>query len=72
MAAKQLADYLQYMQTDDILAATERAKVQARILLEDQGVAALALLLADVLADAIHQRTDEVSNAVVTRSSVLS
>ena len=34
---KQLADYLPAMQTDDVLAATDKAKAQARTLLEDQG-----------------------------------
>ena len=37
MAKKRLADYVQAMQTDDVLAATDKAKVQARTLLEDQG-----------------------------------
>ena len=45
MATKQLADYLQTMQTDDVLAATDKAKVQARTLLEDQGITVLALRL---------------------------
>ena len=49
----QLADYLQYMQTDDVLAATEKAKVQARIALEDQGITMLALLLADFLGETL-------------------
>lgn len=70
MTMKRLADYLEYMQTDDVLAATERAKVQARVLLEDQGVAVLALLLADFLADTIRQGTLEMPDAVRTRSSV--
>ena len=39
---KQLADYVQTMQTDDVLAATDKAKVQARTLLEDQGITILA------------------------------
>jgi len=56
---KPLSDYLPFMQTEDVLAATEAAKVQARTLLEDQGVAMLALLLADVLADVIQQGTAE-------------
>jgi len=54
---KQLADYLQYMETEDVLAATQQAKTQARTLLEDQGIAMLALLLADVLAAVIRQGT---------------
>jgi hypothetical protein len=33
---RRLADYLQSMQTEDVLAETEKAKSQARTLLEDQ------------------------------------
>jgi len=64
---KQLSDYLPYMQTEDVLAATGEAKVQARALLEDQGVAMLALLLADVLADVIQQGTAEIASSTPTR-----
>lgn len=66
---KRLADYLQYMQTEDVLSSTERAKVQARALLEDQGIAVLALLLADLMADVIRQGTLEVADTVWARSS---
>jgi hypothetical protein len=52
---QRLADYLQYLQADDLLAATEEAKVRARNLLEDQGVTVLALMLADFMADALWQ-----------------
>lgn len=55
----QLADYLPYMQTDDVVAATERAKSEARIRLEDQGIAALALFLADLLSETIHHNGAE-------------
>lgn len=40
---KMQADYLQYMRTDDVLAATHTAKVHARALLEDQGITGLLL-----------------------------
>jgi len=52
---KQLADHVQAVPIDNILAATECAKVHARTLLDDQGIAMLALLLADVLADTLEQ-----------------
>jgi len=52
-----LADYLQYMQTDDILAATEKAKEKSRILLEDQGIAVIALIFSDLLVDLVRQGT---------------
>ena len=42
-----LRDYLPYMQTDDILDATRRAKEESRSLLEDQGLAAIALMLSE-------------------------
>jgi hypothetical protein len=72
MATKQLADYLQTMQTDDVLAATDKAKVQARTLLEDQGITILALLLADFLADTIWQGKLDLPESVLARSAMLS
>lgn len=54
---KTLNDYLQYMQTDDILAATEKAKQKSRTLLEDQGIAVIALMFSDLLVDLIQQGT---------------
>jgi len=66
---KQLADYLQYMQAEDVLAATEKAKAEARTLLEDQGIAVIALLLADVLADAVQQGMPKAANTASARSS---
>jgi len=56
---KTLDDYLKYMQTDDILAATEKAKQKSRTLLEDQGIAVIALLFSDLLVDLIQQGTTE-------------
>jgi hypothetical protein len=58
-----LADYLKYMQTDDILAATEKAKEKSRILLEDQGIAVIALIFSDLLVDLVRQGTADLSGA---------
>ncbi|MBX7235151.1 MAG: hypothetical protein K1X65_12235 [Caldilineales bacterium] len=69
---KQLADYLPLMQTDDVLAATEKAKVHARTLLEDQGVTMLALLLADVLTDTLWHGAPALSDVAPSASPVLS
>jgi len=65
----QLADYLPYMQTEDVLAATEKAKHEARTLLEDQGIAALALFLADLLSETVrHNGTErEIANRLKQR-----
>jgi len=52
---KRLKDYLKYMQTDDILEATRKAKEESRALLEDQGIAAIALMFSDVLSDLLLQ-----------------
>ncbi len=69
---KRLADYLQYMQTKDVLAATQEAKVEARALLEDQGVAVLALLLADLLTEVMQQGTGKAAFPTLTRTSAAS
>jgi len=69
---KQLADYVQAMQTDDVLAATDKAKVQARALLEDQGITILALLLADFLADTLWKGKLDVPDSALARSATLS
>ncbi len=55
----QLSDYLPEMQTTNVLASTEKAKMQARTLLEDQGIAVMALLLADFMSETIRQNTSE-------------
>ena len=68
MAKKRLADYVQVMQTDDVLAATDKAKVQARTLLEDQGITILALLLADFLADTIWAGQDRATRQCARQS----
>ena len=69
---KQLADYVQAMQTDDVLAATDKAKVQARALLEDQGITILALLLADFLADTIWKGKLDVPDSALAGFATLS
>jgi len=66
---KQLADYVQTMQTDDVLAATDKAKVQARTLLEDQDITSLARRLLgagrrfapdrDAVAELVAERAEE-------------
>ena len=53
-ARSKLEDYLSYMQTDDILAATHRAKEESWALLADQGLTAIALAVSDALADLVH------------------
>lgn len=71
MAKRQLADYLTSMKTDDVLAATDEAKMQARTLLEDQGITILALLLADFLADTIWQGKLDLPESVLARTAAL-
>jgi hypothetical protein len=65
-----LAEYLPYMQTDDVLAATEKAKIEARMRLEDQGIAALALLLADLLVETIRHKSPELDLVSLLRQRV--
>ena len=48
---RKLADYLNAMYAQDVLLATEEAKMHSRLLLEDQGITLMALLFADFLAD---------------------
>lgn len=45
---RKLIDYLDVMQAQDVLKATEEAKVQSRLLLEDQTI---TLLFADFVAE---------------------
>ena len=64
---KSLRDYLKYMQTDDIIGATRRAKEESQALLEDQGIAMIALLVSDMLSDILRQSrkdTEHVGEAV--------
>ncbi|MEZ4730635.1 MAG: hypothetical protein R3E79_26210 [Caldilineaceae bacterium] len=48
---RKLTDYLDVMSAKDVLKATEEAKVQSRLLLEDQVITLLALLFADFVAE---------------------
>jgi len=50
---KTLKDYLNHLQTDDIMAATHEARHKSMRLLQDQGIAAIAILISEVLAEAI-------------------
>ena len=73
MTTQRLADYLPYMQTEDLLATTERAKVRARSQLDDQGIVTYdqhyqviadriaCLTAADVLARLSAQQNQEAS-----------
>ncbi|MBC8448525.1 MAG: hypothetical protein H8D78_12325 [Chloroflexi bacterium] len=54
-----LRDYLPYMQADDILDATRKAKEETQTLLEDQGLAVIALMLSDALADILHRSRED-------------
>ena len=60
---KSLRDYLKYMQTDDILGATRRAKEESQALLEDQGIAMIALLFSDMLSDILRQSSKDTKHA---------
>ena len=67
VSTKSLKDYLKYMQTDDIIGATRQAKEEGQALLEDQGIAMIALLFSDMLSDILRQSrkdTEHVSEAV--------
>jgi len=46
---KTLADYLQYLQTDNLLADAHAAKEKSHALFEDQGLATITLAVADAL-----------------------
>ena len=50
---KSLDDYLKLMKTDDIVRATQEARTKNMALLNDQGIAAIAMLFSDVLAEVI-------------------
>ena len=57
-AEQGLDTYLLHMQTDDVVAATHKAKERSHVIIEDQGLAAVALLFTDLLAEAV-QSTQE-------------
>ncbi len=50
---KSLDDYLKQMKTDDVVKATQKARTKNAALLNDQGIAAIAILFSDVLAEVI-------------------
>ena len=50
---KSLDDYLKLMKTDDVVEATQEARTKNAALLNDQGIAAIAILFSDVLAEVI-------------------
>ena len=50
---KTLEDYLKWMKTDDVVKATQESRTKNAALLNDQGIAAIAILFSDVLAEVI-------------------
>ena len=50
---KSLDDYLKLMKTDDVVKATQEARTKNAVLLNDQGIAAIAILFSDVLSEVI-------------------
>lgn len=50
---EQLADYLGLLQTNDIVGATQAARRKSMRMLEDQGISAIAILISNVIAEAI-------------------
>jgi hypothetical protein len=50
---KELKDYLDHLQTDDIVAATQEARRKSMRVLQDQGITAMAILISNVIAEAI-------------------
>lgn len=50
---KSLDNYLKHMKTNDVVKATQEARTNNAALLDDQGIAAIAILFSDVLAEVI-------------------
>lgn len=50
---KALKDYLDHLQTDDIVAATQQARHQSMRVLQDQGITAMAIMVSNVIAEAL-------------------
>ena len=50
---KSLNNYLKQMKTDAVVKATQEARTKNAALLNDQGIAAIAILFSDVLAEVI-------------------
>lgn len=68
---RKLSDYLDVMRAQDLLKATEEAKVQSRLLLEDQTITLLALLFADFVAEQIDQGTLAINPSLPSEAAVL-
>ncbi|GFP19819.1 hypothetical protein HKBW3S03_01323 [Candidatus Hakubella thermalkaliphila] len=56
-------DYKDFLKTTDILEASQKAKEKSMALLEDQGLAAVALALSQTLAELV-QRHQEILRKV--------
>jgi len=54
---KSLDDYLKLMKTDDVVKATQEARTKNALLLNDQGISAIAILFSDVLVEVIKSPT---------------
>jgi len=50
---KTLKDFLDHLQTDDIVTATQQARRKSMSILQDQGIAVIAILIANVIAEAL-------------------
>lgn len=50
---KTLKDLLDHLQTDDIVTATQQARRKSMGILQDQGIAVIAILIANVIAEAL-------------------
>ena len=65
---KSLDDYLKLMKTDDVVKATQEARTKNAALLNDQGIAAIAILFSDVLAEVIKSPEILLSKLALERS----
>ncbi len=50
---KSLIDYLNYLQTDNIIEATQQSRKKSMSLLQDQGIAVISLLISNFITEAI-------------------
>lgn len=69
-AKETLADYLRYLQTEDLLADAHRVKEESYALFEDQGLATLTLAVADVLIQQLAERRAHTPLEVESRETV--
>jgi len=58
-AEQTLNNHLQRMQTDDVIAASHKAKESSHSTIQDQGLAAVALLFTDLLAEAVQDNQEK-------------